>query len=303
VLLLERKNVIGPKVCAGGIIESVGSFDLPDDRARVFFSHTIQIRKKAYAVSSKQPIRIVDRIDLGRHQLGIIKAASDITILTGISVVGVEKNGILTDKGRFGYDALVGADGATSIVRRYLKLKSKYTIGVYYDIPDRKDRILLYLDGGSLGTGYIWEFPHHDFTNVGVHYHPRKLTSKQARMLLHKYMQQHHYPIDPKTYRAFPIANHFEGCQFGDDVYLAGDAAGLASRLTGEGISFAIISGREVARKILNPEYKMKDLEALIRRKQQQDRIIKAFDRIPFGLNTCFGLFLIAFKMGLIRMQ
>jgi geranylgeranyl reductase len=201
------------------------------------------------------------------------------------------------------YQFLVGADGATSLVRRYLKLKQKYTIGIYYDIPDIKDNIILNIDGKSLKTGYIWEFPHQTFTNVGIHYHPKHINSRKALALLRSYMQQNNYPIDSNTYRAFPIAYGYYGCQFKHNIFLAGDAAGLASKLTGEGIAYALISGREVARTILNPSYKMPSLRRLIAQKKKQHRIVNFFERIPIGLNVCFFLFLNAYKVGLINMQ
>jgi geranylgeranyl reductase len=51
------------------------------------------------------------------------------------------------------------------------------------------------------------------------------------------------------------IGCHYSGHRFGR-IFLAGDAAGLASPLTGEGIAQAIISGREVAEEIINPDYR-----------------------------------------------
>jgi len=63
-------------------------------------------------------------------------------------------------------------------------------------------------------------------------------------------MERKGYPMDSRTFRAFPINCLHRGCRFNDNIFLIGDAAGLASRLAGEGIAYAMISGREVARKI-----------------------------------------------------
>jgi len=174
---------------------------------------------------------------------------------------------------------------------------------MYYDIPEIKKHIIVYLDGKSLGTGYIWEFPHRNFTNVGIHYNPARFTTASARDTLHAYMKKKRYRVDAKTYRAFPIMHLYKGCEFKDNIFLAGDAAGLACKLTGEGISFAMISGREVARKILNPGYQMTRLDGLVKRKQKQEKVIGTFEKIPVGLNSFYTLFLKAFKRKFISLE
>ena len=52
-----------------------------------------------------------------------------------------------------------------------------------------------------------------------------------------------------------------------------GDAAGLASVMTGEGIPYALISGQEIGRKILNPDYKMAGLKRILEIKKKQKAI------------------------------
>ena len=299
VLLLERKQVIGPKPCAGGIVESVEDFDLPVDRAQAVFEHGFRIGGHTHFLRTRRPVRIVDRWELGQHQLRPLKASGNITVLTHTNVRRIDGNCIKTTGGDFFFHYLVGADGATSLVRRHLRLESRYTIGMYYDIPQIRDRLLLVIDGPTLGTGYIWEFPHRTFTNVGIYFDPFHWRTRQAREALDAHMNQKRYPMDPKTFRAFPIMYRYQGCKFQDNIFLAGEAAGLTSKLTGEGISFAIISGREVARKILNPGYAMNSLKRILQRKRQQEKLLALFQKIPLGLNLCYTLSFLAFKHGL----
>jgi geranylgeranyl reductase len=231
------------------------------------------------------PIKIIDRLALGRYQALQLENAANITIRTGVRVGKIEKGKVHTSDGDYGYQFLVGADGATSVVRRYLRLASRYTIGMYYDIPDISKHLIVYLDGKNLGTGYIWEFPHQQFTNVGIHFDPARFTTARARDALHAYMNKKQYRVDAATYRAFL-----------NRIFLAGDAAGLACKLTGEGISYALISGREVARKILNSEYRMTSLDRLVKRKKKQEKIVHAFEKVPAGLDWFYNLFLKAIK-------
>lgn len=303
VLVMERKQVIGPKVCAGGIIETIEKFDFPDDKVRSFHREYVVIKNRIHQFSSSVPIHVVDRYALGQYQLGLLKDASNMEILTETSVNRIGKGRVFTRKGEFGWKYLVGADGASSIVRRFLNLPSQYTIGVYYDIPEIKDQLIFSLNGRSLKTGYIWEFPHQEFTNVGIYYNPRFLNTASARQLLRSYMEKRNYSPRHRTYRAFPIMYLYKGCQFEGSIFLAGDAAGMASKLTGEGISYAIISGREIARKILNPEYAMTNLARALKSKQKQERIVNFFESIPgVGLNLCFTLLFKAIKLRLMNL-
>ena len=64
-------------------------------------------------------------------------------------------------------------------------------------------------------------------------------------------------------------------------VLLAGDAAGLASRPSGEGIHFALVSGREIGRKILDPGYDMKEFRALLSLKRRQESYSRLFESVP----------------------
>jgi geranylgeranyl reductase len=302
VLILERKRVIGPKVCAGGVIETIETFDLPDRKLRSFYREYVVIKKRIHQFSSRIPIHVVDRYALGQYQWGFLKNASNIKMMTETSVNRVEKGRVFTKKEIFGCKYLVGADGANSIVRRFLNLPSQYTIGVYYDIPEIKKQLIFHLNGRSLKTGYIWEFPHQEFTNVGIYYNPRFLRTKNARQELHRYMQKRNYKPQRRAYRAFPIMYLYKGCRFENHVFLAGEAAGLASKLTGEGISYAMISGREIARRILNPGYAMPNLARVLKSKQRQERLLDYFERIPAaGLNLCFSLLLKAVKLKLLR--
>ena len=227
---------------------------------------------------------IVDRQDLGQHQLKSLKGAENVTIKTGTIVKKIENNRVVTTAGDFGYEFLVGADGSTSRVRRYLNIDSQYMAGIYYDIDVRKDRMIFHLDGRAFKTAYIWEFPHQHFTNVGFYYNPVHWKPSQAVRILRNYMGGRGYPMDSRTFRAFPINHLYRGTQFGENIFLAGDAAGLASKLTGEGIAYAMISGREIARKIMDPQYGTPKLRRII---PSSNKMHPSFsDIIPFSILT-----------------
>jgi geranylgeranyl reductase len=296
VLILEKNESIGPKTCAGGIVGTVEPLDLPETKARSFQTlHTI-IGTKKYDFNFGAAIKIIDRQALGQYQLGLLKDAGNVTIKTGTILRKIDKESVITNNGAFAYRCLVGADGSTSAVRRYLKIDSSFMMGIYYDIEAYKDCMVFYLNGKTLRSGYIWEFPHQNFTNIGFYFNPMSWKSKDALQVLKNHMRFRGYAIDPKIYRSFPINYLYKGSQFQGNIFLVGDAAGLASKLTGEGIAIAMISGREVARKIMNSDYDWKMLKAVVAKKKHQDRLAVVFEKIPSGLNLVYCIVLTALK-------
>ena len=301
VLILEKNKQIGPKTCAGGIVGTVEPLDLPEKKARTFNAVTVFLRDKPYEFTTRLSLKIIDRQDLGCHQAELLKGAGNVVIKTGTVVRKVDTNRVVTTAGDFNCRFLVGADGSTSMVRRYLKLDSRYMVGIYYDMDEPKDRMIFRLDGRVFKTGYIWEFPHQQFTNVGFYYNPIHWKSKRAVRILRNYMEGRGYPMDSRTFRAFPINCLHTGCQFSDNIFLTGDAAGLASRLTGEGIAYAMISGREVARKILDPQYNMPKLNEIVANKNRQDNLVGVLEKLPVGLDMVYLLHLKALKTRILR--
>ena len=75
-------------------------------------------------------------------------------------------------------------------------------------------------------------------------------------------------------------------------MFLVGDAAGLVSKATGEGIAMALTSGKEIARKILDPKYTTPELKSIIKIVQRHTKMINHFDKHPRLQSSFFYLFL-----------
>ena len=101
--------------------------------------------------------------------------------------------------------------------------------------------------------------------------------------------------FSPKDIKGAQLNYNYEGYKF-NNIYLAGEAAGLVSRATGEGISFALISGKEIAKKILNPEHKMTEMRKIIKIKRRQERMLKVLESFPIFHNIFLRIFAILLK-------
>lgn len=282
VLLVEKNEIIGPKVCAGGLSYLNTGFDFPEEKTRKFSKILFHLSGKEYEINLTHPLKIIDRYDFGQHLLNKIKSSKNITVFKNMLVKQIEKNKIITSRGDFHFKYLVGADGSSSLVRKYLGLKTKKLIGLRCKTDQISDKLIIYFNPKLLDIGYAWIFPRKNNTNVGVYFNPEQISSKKARKILEKFLLKNNFLCSKEKIEGAPISFIYKGCVF-KNIFLIGDAAGLASGLTGEGISYALVSGEEIGKKIIDPLYKMGNLKVILKFKKRQERIRRGAVALPFA--------------------
>lgn len=293
VLLIDKAQQIGPKACAGGLTQLAGGFDLPEGKFRSFTHQKVYLNGIPFSFRLLNPLKTITRQDLAKHQLSKISGTENIHLLHPARLLEVHQNHITTDKGTYGFRYLIGADGSASRVRKYLDLPIKYCAGLYTEIPEICQKLTWYVFPRKLGTAYFWAFPHLDHTNAGFFYNPEYLPADDARKLLRQHLDSTAPGSQNLKFKGGVINHHYCGCEFGN-IFLAGDAAGLAIKSSGEGISAALISGSEIALKILDHTYAMPRLEKLVNIKRRQEKMLAAYERHPGWHNLMYALFLLA---------
>ncbi len=179
----------------------------------------------------------------------------------------IEDNFVETDDGKkYYFKSLVGADGSNSIVRKSLGLKNKKIAAAFHYVCPRKDNekidLTIRFSAKDFGPFYGWIFPHKEFLSIGTGGTDNQVNLRQVKKNLERWIDEMGIDRKVATYEAFPINCDYQGCVFGNK-YLIGDAAGLASFLTGEGIYQAIVSGEEIAKKIVNNKYDMPEIKKM----------------------------------------
>ena len=114
-------------------------------------------------------------------------------------------------------------------------------------------------------NGYAWIFPFDDELRLGLSIPKRSTTTISPKRVFLRWLSR--FPLGPEslTLESGTINCAYMGHRFGR-IALAGDAAGLASPVTGEGIAQALVSGTEVAREIIDPTYRSAEIPKLARR-------------------------------------
>ncbi|MCK4808123.1 MAG: NAD(P)/FAD-dependent oxidoreductase [Candidatus Aenigmarchaeota archaeon] len=278
VLVLEKNEVIGPKVCAGCLTAKDFTLGISKNIGKSFkeiFVHTPH--RTTIMETGETIITTTDRKELGQLMLKQAKRAGAV-IKTKIKVSEIKKDSIIANNKEIRFKYLIGADGSSSMVRRSLGLKTKeIDIAIQYIIPKVYKRLELFFDADLFASGFAWILPNKKFTSIGACVDPRYLNAKDLRVNFNKWLKKKKIDVSKARFEAAPINYNYEGYKF-KNKYLIGDAAGFASGLTGEGIYFAILSGKEVAEQIINKKYKPKGIEKILRIKSHHEALLKLFE-------------------------
>lgn len=280
-LVVEKKTEIGPKVCAGGLTWGGLADTIPQDLIeRAFPVQHIYTRFQHTSVSSPSPIIVtVNRKRLGQFMLKqAIACGAEIMTSTRLHEIGdhrlVLEDIISRRQMQVGFDCLVGADGSLSAVRNFLGLPStRMGIGIHYQIPCKKELMEWHLNSSHFKNGYGWIFPHRESVSVGAYADRAVLPAHALKENLICWARHQDIDLTAEKCRAEYISFDYRGWDFGH-IFLAGDAAGLASALTGEGIYPAVVSGEMVARKIIDPHCDLTRMKKLIQKQKLHCRML-----------------------------
>ncbi|HEX5819923.1 MAG TPA: NAD(P)/FAD-dependent oxidoreductase [Gemmatimonadales bacterium] len=281
VLVLERNEEIGPKVCAGGLTPKaqalVDELGLPPDEGLTSVGYAAFTGHEPFVIDeSRCRIRTVPRRTLGRHQAErSCRAGADVRTGVAASHIDLAARTVDVGGGTIRYRTLIGADGSESRVRRALGVPSpRAYFACEYNVPRaRLEPLRVECDPVELAAGYFWVFPHAEYTSIGCGAPKHQVAPRELHRILDRHMRELGLAPDAAPFEGATIEVHHPGTAFAHDVYLVGDAAGLPSPLTAEGIYPALVSGEEVARRILEPGYAMPRLRRWLRVKRKHHRL------------------------------
>ncbi len=289
-LLLERRQQIGRKVCAGGITWNGLADNQLDKLVEKSFTHQEILSRwqKITLTSAKPIIATVNRETLGAEMARQAQAAGA-TIRLGCRVTAVSKDSLLCSSRSDGrlekiaFHHLLGADGSSSLVRRFLALPvQRFGMGLHYQLPGDLTRMEWHLDPRLFANGYAWIFPHRETFSLGAYADSRAIGAQRLHRNLLQWSERHGFQLQGVPLAAERISFDYRGCSFGN-IFLAGDAAGLASGLTGEGIYPAIVSGEAVADSIGTGLGPGERLSKLLKNHRRHRQLVALSGRFSFA--------------------
>ncbi len=283
VLVLDRAGFPRDKACGDGIaahgLDELRLLGLPEliadyrpvDRLRV-----ISPGGQTVAAQAARPNYVVPRTVFDAR---LVAAAAERGVEVRRQKVReiAHRDGHVLLDGAVAARVVVAADGANSTVRRQLGIRetprrhTAIAVRGYADVPPTEDHAQFIAMQAAGWPAYAWSFPIGDGTaNVGFGMLLPRLrqTGRPGREVLHGRLAEllpdrpardllaHHLPLSPGRPR--PGRGR---------VLLAGDAASLINPLTGEGIYYALLSGRLAAEAALTaPADPLRAYRRLLRR-------------------------------------
>jgi geranylgeranyl reductase len=219
-------------------------------------------------------------VTLSRRELGAFQsrwaraAGADVRADCTVRELDLEGRTAVVGGSRMRWRHLIGADGSDSAVRRALGLPSpRICFAAEYNLAGRRLDPLRVECDPALGGGYFWVFPHTDYTSVGAVAPKRVVRPTRLRSYLESRLRDLGVRTGEAPLEAATLEVDFRGLHFEQGIHLAGDAAGVPSALTAEGIYAALITGEEVARDILEPGRRTARLGRWLRVKRRHDRL------------------------------
>jgi len=282
ILLLEKQEGFGDKLCAGGLtMKSMEVLPLPDHIIEQKISRTsIHSRRRSTGTVTPAPsLFTVNRRVLGGYQRSLLEGTA-VEVKANSQVIEIRDNSVvLKDGTAYGFSYLVGADGYSSTVRRHLGLKvDKRLIGFQYSIPVQVEypALEIFMDARRFSTWYAWIFPHKETIAVGCCCDPRRVNPQKIKDGFHEWLKERKIEKGSARLESYPIAYDYRGVKFGN-IFLVGEAAGLASGFTGEGIYQSLVSGQEVANMIIDPMHKADKLDQVLKYNRIMERVMAVF--------------------------
>lgn len=152
-----------------------------------------------------------------------------------------DKNLVITNRGPIRYNNLIAADGMLSEIRKKVVGTSQEKIFIMQSYPFNTiglNRVIV--EGYSDFPGYTYLFPYGDKICVGS----GGLDNKQVPEYLNKILDKYNLEKTPGRGHFLPTGRDI--FLHKDNIYFIGDAAGLTSMPSGEGMYYACLSAMKL---------------------------------------------------------
>jgi geranylgeranyl reductase family protein len=268
VLVIEKERLPRYKLCGGGLSLRFLRQQFPFSFEPVI-NNTVRAityiygRDRTTVPLAPGAISMVMRAEFDHHLLRhtraeVIQGAAVKTVTELPDRVAVQTH----DGSTYSAPYLIAADGANSVVARALGLRARRVMAAAIEAeaavpPETLQRFgqeVVFIFG-EIHNGYLWIFPKARHLTIGIGALRPKPGELQAT--LKRVMSRYGISLEDAPLKGHPVPIYTRVERVSTPrVLLAGDAAGLVDPLTGEGIRFAIKSGRLAAETILHDRVK-----------------------------------------------
>lgn len=262
--MIDKEIFPRKKLCAGGLTDK--STKVLNELGLEYQSvvrqecstFKLKTKKKTRDLMVKRSILMVDRTDFDNHNLEQIKEITN-NVFEGESIIDIADNIVTTNKDKYEFKYIVFADGVNGFSRKFSQLKNVgYSVEI--DVEKRNDKDIT-ISFDTLRDGYAWIFPKGNYSTIGLG--KFKNVKDDYKKMLKDFCLANDVEFDERKVRGFPIpAGGYLKKNVIDNKILVGDAAALVDPISGEGIYYALVSGKYaaevIAKKLKNNKVDLK---------------------------------------------
>ncbi|MBI4547247.1 MAG: NAD(P)/FAD-dependent oxidoreductase [Ignavibacteriae bacterium] len=271
VILVEKASLPRYKTCGGGIVgRALKLLPFSVSQAIKHYCYTAHLNlvdaNLSFSSSRQEPIVAMTMRDNFDSLLLFATRDAGAIVKSECEVVDIQQQPgsvkLVTTLGTIQAKFIIAGDGALSTVARKAGWREtrKLMPAVEYEVFVQENELrrchhTARFDFGIVPHGYAWMFPKKEHLSIGV------LTTRKNSANLHHVVKNYlkllgivRIPRIEKHGFVIPMGLRKDGFAR-NRVLLVGDAAGFVDPVTGEGITFAILSGQLAARAVIEGNF------------------------------------------------
>ncbi len=273
ILLVEAlpKERIGDKFCGGMVPpRAIETIQIPEKLINTVLNR-VSLHIDGMVINVPLQTKWLKRIDLGQYQLSLLKR-TEVRDNTKVKDIYPKENYIVTADGdQIAYSYLIDGSGFKSQIKTKVAGKTEnywqcsgYMIKTKNPVDDAF-HFYVYTDMNSISL--FWSLPYKDLFEVTVAYPMYgSIDKEKAKQHLKEIAESKGLSLEDGEPKAAPVPWDYKGFKFGN-VFLLGDAAGVASTIIGDGIYQSAKCGEIAARTIARKDYNWeRELNNLLKR-------------------------------------
>lgn len=271
VALLEKEAMPRYKTCGGGLVlraRMLFPFDVSEAVDRECRRAELNLADADMHFSVTREYPLVSMTMRSRLDYLLFREASraGARVVDDCRVIDVKGSGgmveVVTSKGAMFSRFLVVADGARSTIAARCGWRGETDLMplVEWEVPVSPDVLASFssearFEFGPVPAGYAWIFPKSSHLSVGIGSYVRGRLDLKGR--LRRFLETEGItPCSPIEHHGHYIPTRIRREGFVKDrIVLAGDAAGFVDPVTGEGLTYAVLSGQAAARALIAADF------------------------------------------------
>lgn len=252
--MIDKAKFPRKKLCAGGLTNKCVNllneleFNFKNIPYNEITKLSIRSNNKVYILNLNDPAISVDRTQFDNNNLNYIKKYTN-NIFENEQVKEITDSFVITEKDNYEYSYVIFADGVNGISRKYTNKILGFCVESDIKGKTNNDNVLLSFD--NVKYGYSWIFPKQGFNNIGMGKF-RCLKDNYKDMLI-KFCNESNIEANDIKLFGFhiPVFKTKRNLVVDNNKLLTGDAFGFVDPVTGEGIYYALLSGKIAAESIV----------------------------------------------------